>query len=441
MSTATPPAAVTILLLQPKAAEEAAYPLGLAQVAAVLRAQGCQVLGADLHFDRPDEIVALARAARVGWVGASVLAHTAGQVGALFRRLRLAVRAGLFIQGAWPTLEPARALADTGADVAVVGDPERTVARLVLGGVPAEAAPGLAVARAGGSLLGGPGGRVPLDTLPPPDREVFPVRRYSFAMRATGTPYAAVFTSRGCGQACPWCGVPALRPLGLDARAPAAVMEELASLVREHGVASVLVEDDHFLDDPARVRALCELLAARRLPLALELVNGVRPQAADPDLFAAMARAGVVRVVFGFEQLHLEPGAGPGCDLATARRAVAIARGAGMRVGGYFICGLPGVPVREILRGAVLARELDLEDANFLPFYPAPGSTWAREPADRVLAGWLARAAQVLFFSRPRSLLALGRDLVREPRALGAMTAKARELALEAGPVPVRDNP
>jgi hypothetical protein len=53
----------------------------------------------------------------------------------------------------------------------------------------------------------------------------------------------------------------------------------------------------------------------------------------------------------------------------------------------------------------------------------------------------LARTSQALFFSRPRSVAALGRDLVREPRALGAMAAKALELALEAGPVPVRDNP
>jgi radical SAM superfamily enzyme YgiQ (UPF0313 family) len=206
-------------------------------------------------------------------------------------------------------------------------------------------------------------------------------------MRATRTPYAAVFTSRGCGRACPWCGVPALRLQGFDGRAPAAVVEELAYLVREHGVASALVEDDHFLEEPARVCALCDLLAARRLPLALELVNGVRPQAADPDLFAIMARAGVARVVFGFEHLHAGLGERPGCDLATARRAVAIARGAGMRVGGYFICGLPGVPVRESLCSAVLARGLDLEDANFVPFYPAPGSAWAEEPADRALAG------------------------------------------------------
>ncbi|MFH1467468.1 MAG: radical SAM protein [Pseudomonadota bacterium] len=440
--TAVPPTSPgNILLVQPKASEEAAYPLGLAQVAAVLKAEGASVIGADLHFDRPREMVALARAARVRWVGASVLAHTAAQVGALFRRLRLATGCGLFVQGAWPTLEPATALAQTCADVAIRGDPERTVARLIRAGVPDRPFEGVALAHPGAPLLGDPAARVPLASLPLPDREVFPVLRYSFAMRATATPYAAVFTSRGCGRVCPWCGVSAIRPTGFDGRAPEAVAEELAALARDHGVASVLVEDDHFLEAPDRVRALCALLIARRLPLALELVNGVRPEAAEPELFGLLARAGVARVVFGFEQLHAQAGASPGCDMPTARRAVAIARGAGLRVGGYFIAGLPGVPVSTVLRGAALARELDLDDANFVPFYPAPGSAWAGEPPGAAGAGWLARAAQALFFSRPRSVTTLSRDLIREPRALGAMAKKALELVYEAGPVPVRDNP
>lgn len=432
-----------VLLVQPRASAEAAYPLGLAQLASTLEAAGHEILGADLCFDTPDRVLRRAQDAAVDWVGASVLAHTALAVGGLFRRMRLAHRGGLFVQGAWPTLDPAAALASTGADVALVGDPEHSALRLLDQGIPTTPTPGVATARAGVLITGGLAPRVPMDSLPLPDRRIFPIERYSFAMRALATPYAGVFTSRGCPRACPWCGVERSRPTGWDGRSPEAVVAELSALAEHHGVRSALVEDDCFLADPLRVRAICELLIARRLPLVLELVMGVRPDQADPDLFPLMARAGIRRVVFGFEHIGDSPW---GCSPDQAERAVGIARDAGMRIGGYFVCGLPGVHHAQELRSALTARGLGLDDANFVPYYPAPGAAWTVDglpgpAADPARAAWSARVAQALFFAQPHTLGRMVRDLLDEPRTLAALGSKAWELARDGGPVPVRDNP
>jgi radical SAM superfamily enzyme YgiQ (UPF0313 family) len=59
-------------------------------------------------------------------------------------------------------------------------------------------------------------------------------------------------------------------------------------------------------------------------------------------------------------------------DIAPA--VVSLARAAGMKVGGYFIVGLPGKSVSETLQSVCYALRLDLAMANFTPFWFAPGS-------------------------------------------------------------------
>ncbi len=400
-----------ILLLQPPQSAEAAYPLALASLVPILRRAGHEVVGLDLQLDPPELPHGL------DCIAASVLPANAHKVAPL-----LAQAPRSFVLGAWATLDPERALRNSGADVALSGTPEGLVTAVAEG-------------RTTDAIVTDPTPPA-LATLPLMDREVFPIGRYSHAMRAVQTPYAGTFTSRGCGDSCSFCPVPRLKGGHFDARPPEQVLDEMRSLARL-GMRSVHIEDDAFAADRGRVLELCD--AARTAPpgVVWELVNGIRPEHVDGLLLQEMAAAGCRRIVFGFEHLHCGDGTF-GFPAPLAAGLVAAARRAGLRVGGYFLVGLPGVGRRATLRGIREALTLGLDDANFMPFSPLPGAAWEREQSG---GHRLARLASAAFFAHPRVAHRLLTDLRHDPSVLPALASKSWELLRSGGPNPLRDMP
>jgi radical SAM superfamily enzyme YgiQ (UPF0313 family) len=436
-----------ILLVQPRVSAEPAYPLALAGVIPLLHGAGHTVRGVDNQLDDIAHLYREIASFAPDWVGASVMHHNAGEVAAWMEPLTRSGRARTFVIGALPSLEPGEALARTGAEFAVIGVAEETVADLVDAVIP-ETTPGVG-SRVGGQIQLAPRREPsPLSLLPFPDRSVFPIERYSYAMRSTATPYAAVMTARGCKRFCPYCPVPKLKPRGFDARPPVQIAREWRMLVEDHGVKAIHVEDDSFLADEPRVRALC--LALKRQPLGAkwELVNGVRPSQVNRSLLAEMAEAGCSRVVFSFEHLSDLVAPAVGVNLARAKAVVAEARAAGMRVGGYFIVGLPGVDLNATLRSVRSALRLGLDDLNFICFYPTPGAAYTRAATSvdattvpRWLSKRLTRLGQLAFFARPSALKDLSADMIHTPGTTPVLAAKAWEVLFRGGPIPMRDTP
>ncbi len=436
-----------ILLVQPRVSSEPTYPLALAGLIPLLQGGGHTVHGVDLQFEPQEAVTKRIASQPISWVGATVLHHNAPEVSEWMAPLTNDPRVQTFVAGALPTLNPAGALARTGADFAIVGEPEETVADLIDSLHPGDV-PGV-VHRRAGRIHQAPS-RIcsPLSMLPPPDREVFAMERYSYAMRAQATPYAMVTTSRGCHRHCPYCPVPAMRPRGFDARPPDQVVAEWRSLVENHGIKSLHVEDDSFLADTGRVRALCREFKQAPLGAVWELVNGVRPDQVSEHLLHEMAEAGCDRIVFSFE--HISSGHTPavGQSIEVAHAAVDAARSAGMRVGGYFIVGLPGIDLQESCFSILHALRLRLDDANFIPFYESPGSAYAgagdsvdKTSLSRQMTSKLVQAAQFAFFGDARALRRLFADMIQTPRTLPALAEKAWELLRSGGPIPLRDTP
>jgi radical SAM superfamily enzyme YgiQ (UPF0313 family) len=431
-----------VLLVQPIVSAEAAYPMGLAAMIPGLREVGCQVFGVDEHFESREAIISLARQERFDWVGATMVEHNASAVGDLFQALRSVCSARFFVAGMWPTIHPRSALRRSSAEVAIIGAPEQTVVELIRTGRPGS---GTAALRDGRCQVLPARPWVPLAELPLMDREVFPLLRYSYAMRSTATPYAMTFTSRGCERRCPYCPSPAQHPKGFDQRPAVQIADEFEELANQYDIRAVHIEDDAFLTDRQRVVELCAELGRRRSTMKWELVNGVRPEHVDAELLAMMAGAGCSRIVYSFE--HLFSGGHPevGVDAALAGKVVRKTRGAGMRVGGYFIAGLPKCGGRSTLRSIRSALALGLDDANFVPFHPLPGSSYGESCVEnrwsRRRSHWVSVGASAAFFLQPRTVKNLSVDLGREPKTLLALGQKAIELLSRGGPVPVRDTP
>jgi hypothetical protein len=432
----------TVLLIQPRESAEPAYPLAIASLIPILQREGWQIAGVDTHFDAPEFIVGIAARMQPAWIGAVVLPQSAAETRDLFAALRKVVQARTFVFGALPFLDPVRALRDTGADIALGEAVEAAVLGLDVSD--SEPPPGGAALRDGRLLRGAPLPAPAYADLPLPDRTLFPVERYSHAVRAIARPYAAVVSSRGCGLRCPYCPVDSLRP-GFTARQPEQVYEEMERLARDHGIRSVHFEDDNFLRDRGRVLALCELLTRKPLPVIWELLNGARPTLVDSELLRIMDRAGCRRIVFSFEHIEPQPSDTASTSPETAFRAVNAARAVGMRIGGYFIVGLPGRSLADTLRSLQAAFALRLDYAKFSPFQFTPGSTYAlRRPELETgrlperLARNLCRAAELGFFAQPQIAAALLRDVRADPTLGRVVAGRAWELLKAGGTVPLR---
>lgn len=384
-----------ILLLQPRVCAEPAYPLGLASLVPPLQAEGHQVRGLDLHFTPWEQ--ALRQAAQAEVVAITVMTRAVPEVRRFVTALRTRRPHGqkVVIGGPQPSLFPRETLAQTGADVAVVGDGTLILPKLI---------------HSTKSALPGVVWRDPLvprlpplppsppDEWPWPDREVFPMPAYALAMRALALPYTPVVTSRGCRRHCAHCPAPRLHPTGFQARSPENVWAEWSWLSKQYGIRDVHLEDDDPFADPARVVALCERLIRHPLPLIWECVNGIPPERLDPTLFPLLARAGCKLLVMAFE--HLRWAEKPaetetlGCSRAQAKRLIQAAEAAGIEVGGYFMVGLPEHARREQVLGVLASLGLGLTRANYSAFQWLPGAQRLVEQGGEGSAHTLAGQAQ-----------------------------------------------
>jgi radical SAM superfamily enzyme YgiQ (UPF0313 family) len=357
-----------VLLVAPEVALEATYPLGLASLAAALRAGGAECVGLDLRL-RPDGLE------RFGGVlpSVAVVETSIRNVGAVRRLAGELRRAGVqrvVAVGAAAAVAPRSLLRDGGPDAAVTGDAEAVVPAL-LAAEGAQAVPGAWVRDAAGHLHDAPGGVLPGDRLPTPDREVFPLADYAAHGLRGGRRYAAVEASRGCPFACTFCPVPR-RPGGHRVRPVEAVLDEMARLVTDAGVTGFFVEDEQPLADRAWLAALLRGVRHRLPGAVLELPNGVRADLLDPELLGELVAGGVRRLAIGVESGSERVRAALGRPVTTPRllELIAAAKRRGLIVTGYFMIGLPGETRGNLVATLLAPARLPFHYAHLSVYWP-----------------------------------------------------------------------
>lgn len=335
-----------------------AAPLGVLYLTAALRRSlggRVEVAATSLTtaVDHLDEVAPFVEERRPDLLGISVSLADEAEARRLVQAAhRLEQTPVTVVGGPLPSCSPERGLRRTGADLAVVGEAERTVVDLVdalLDGSDPRALPGVAALAADGSLIAGPAAPLidDLDELGLPAWDAIRIADYTRLRNhndwpPSRHPYAPILTSRGCPFRCSYChNVHGRR---FRPRSPEDVVREMELLHHRYGVRELHVVDDVFNFDGPRMEAICQQIVERSLPLALAFPNALRGDLLTRRQLELLRDAGCYSINVALES------ASPGVlarmnrrmDLDRLARNVELASALGIMVGCFVMFGYPG---------------------------------------------------------------------------------------------------
>jgi anaerobic magnesium-protoporphyrin IX monomethyl ester cyclase len=281
----------------------------------------------------------------------------------------------LVVGGPLPTLDPTGFLEVF--DAAVVGEGEETMVELVENvekGTGLSDVKGIAYKEGGEIRFNSPRSFIEnLDCLPFPSRELFDNDTYKrYYAKRFGYTTTPLISSRGCPFTCDFCSRP-IFGTSFRARSAGNIVDEVES-VGGLGYERVWFADDCFTLNRGHLLNVCDEMVRRDVDLGWECLS--RVDTMDREVAVKMRRAGCVRVFFGIESGNDRVLAlmNKQITVEQARRAVNVAKQAGLQVGAFFIVGYPGESDQTILDTLRFASGLPLDYLSFTLPYPIPGT-------------------------------------------------------------------
>lgn len=209
------------------------------------------------------------------------------------------------------------------------------------------------------------------------------VRDYFFA--AATFPSIQIFTGRGCPCRCNFCVYPqTMHGHRFRARSPQSVADEFQFIADNFpDVHEVVIEDDTFTINKARVLEVCRLLRERGLERRLRWLCNARVNL-DLETMRAMKAAGCRLIIPGIESgsQKILDNIRKGTRVEQFYEYVANAKRAGLLIHACYMVGNEGETRETMQQTLKLALRLNTDTAQFFPLIPYPGTEayeWARK--------------------------------------------------------------
>lgn len=434
-----------ILLIQPYSLRLTYHPpLGLAYLAASLKANHITTKLLDLQFK--DDWLLLYESLQchtIEWVGLHVSTQNFSSARYVIRLIKLvSPDIPVIIGGPFVTTLPKFCLEELKADIAVMGEGEEIIIALdeaLRHGQPIDAIPGLCFIKMGQYFQNS---RAPViesvDSLPMPDYEQIPPKRYSkspWQIFKKGQIVGPILTSRGCPFNCSFCSASVIMGQKWRPRSAESVGEEMEYQNRNFGVDEFHIVDDNLIGTKDHAYAFCEEILRRNLKIHWKTPNGIRSNLLDRDLVLLMKKSGCYMLGFGIESgdKDILKKINKNIDFDVIRERLNLIRDHDIITFGYFILGFPWDSPASINKTIQASLNLPLDLAHFGFFSPLPGSEiFNTLPEEKVhyslhkqlffspyvpdgmgekLLRQLLRKAYLSFFLRPKHLAVIIRML------------------------------
>jgi len=209
------------------------------------------------------------------------------------------------------------------------------------------------------------------------------IKEYFFS--SAKYPMVMIMTGRGCPFRCFFCNWPQIF-LGRKYR-----LRSLENVVKEFEyviknlpeVKEIGIEDDTFSADLKRAREICKLLINKGINKKIQWWVNTRVNL-DFKTMKLMKEAGCRLIIPGYESgvQEILNNANKGITIGQSIKFTKDANRAGLLIHGCFIFGLPGETKETIRKTLEFAKKLDIDDAQFFPLMPYPGTEayeWANK--------------------------------------------------------------
>jgi len=191
--------------------------------------------------------------------------------------------------------------------------------------------------------------------------------------------------ARGCPFTCSFCSQWKFWRT-YRSRSPKHFVDEIETLVKEHGVGFFILADEEPTINRQKFIAMCEELIERDLGVQWGINTRVTDILRDEDVLPLYRKAGLVHVSLGTEasaQLNLERFRKE-TTVAQNKKAIRLLREAGMVAEAQFIVGLENETPETIEDTFRWAMDWECDMANWIMYTPWPFSDLFDDLADRV---------------------------------------------------------
>lgn len=222
-----------------------------------------------------------------------------------------------------------------------------------------------------------------LDSLPFPARHLLPNDLYRHSLWP-GKRITSLSTSRGCPYKCILCNKSVFGPTW-RARSPQNVLDEIEEIVKDLKIHAFAIGDEIFTFDKQWVREICRGILDRGLEVQWKC--STRVDLVDEETLGWMKKAGCAIISYGTEsgnQASLDY-LKKGITLSQIRKAVEMARRAGIATMAHFLFGIPVETLAQAMKTLEFARELNTDLPNFTFLSPIRGTEFCEEAEAR---GW-----------------------------------------------------
>ncbi|MCX5692526.1 MAG: radical SAM protein [Candidatus Omnitrophica bacterium] len=291
----------------------------------------------------------------------------------------------VIVGGPYATSSPERILKDSNVDFVIIGEGERTTARLINAlqeGKDFSEIDGLAFKNNGTCVVNPVQSAIEdLDAIPFPAWDLIDMEGYFKDIHnhsnnpiPTSNRIAPLFTSRGCPYRCTYCHN--IFGKKIRFRSVGNVMEEIEALVKRYRVQEIEIIDDCFNFDLPRAKEICDEIIRRGIKITLSFPNALRVDRMDEELIIKLKQAGTYIIFYAIESASptIQQRIKKNLDLEKAKKIINYTADHGIVTCGYFMLGFPGETKEEMLQTVRFAKDMPFHIINMFYVTPPPNT-------------------------------------------------------------------
>lgn len=287
----------------------------------------------------------------------------------------------VIVGGVYATINPKDAIEDSNVDFVVIGEGEYVLRDLIGYFTGKNPLPERGICyRLNGKVVntGHSDFIEDLDVMPLPAYHFIELEKYITSAHRKSVdsprryPYARIITSRGCPCGCAFCQVESISGRRFRPRSAESVLEEMEYLKNEHGVKSIIFDDDNLFMEKQRAKDIFQGMIDRGLAMPW-IAIAVAVFKLDKELIKLMKASGCeyvdIAVESGSKRVLKEIIKKP-LDFEYAKKMVDLIKEEGIYIAANFMIGFPTETWDEIRQTVKVAEEINVDYVKLFAVIP-----------------------------------------------------------------------